>query len=80
MGMGGAARDLMISTSGGSQLDLSGFHVANANVDMSGGSQATVNLDGGLDATLSGGSRLFYVGNPTMGDINTSGGSIISRR
>lgn len=78
--MGGDAPDLTIGASGGSQLDLSGFHVANAHVEMSGGSQATVNLDGRLDATLSEGCRLSFVGNPTMGDINTSRGSIIGRK
>jgi hypothetical protein len=78
--IGGEAVGLTIDASGGSQLDLSGFHVANAHVEMSGGGQATVNLDGRLDATLSGGSHLFYVGNPTMGDINTSGGSTVAKR
>jgi Putative auto-transporter adhesin, head GIN domain len=78
--MGGQAVGLTIEASGGSQLDLSGFHITNAHVDMSGGSQATVNLDGRLDANLSGGSHLFYVGNPTMGNINTSGGSTVTRK
>jgi hypothetical protein len=80
VGMSGQAVGLTIEASGGSQLDLSGFHVTNAHVDMSGGSQATVNLDGRLDANLSGGSHLFYVGNPTMGNINTSGGSTVTKR
>jgi hypothetical protein len=78
--MTGQGAGLTIDASGGSQLDLTGFHVANAHVDMSGGSTATVNLDGRLDATLSGGARLFYVGNPTMGNIDTSGGATITKK
>ncbi len=76
----GQAGNLIIDASGGSQLDLSSFHVNNAKVNLSGGTQATVNLDGTLNADLSGGSRLFYTGNPTLGNINTSGGSTLSRR
>ena len=78
--MSGAARDLSIEASGGGRLDLSGLSVTNAQVDLNGGSQATINLNGRLDATLSGGSQLYYIGNPTLGNINTSGGSIISKR
>jgi hypothetical protein len=76
--MEGKAKNLTAICSGGSRLELSGFAVNNANIDFSGGSQGTINLDGILDADLSGGSRLFYIGNPTLGDINTSGGSNIS--
>ena len=78
--MDGEANNLMVTCSGGSRLEFSEFAVNNASIDFSGGSQGTVNLDGTLDADLSGGSRLFYIGNPTLGDINTSGGSSISPR
>jgi len=77
--MEGEAEDLSALCSGGSHLDLSEFPVSDAEVEFSGGSQGTVNLDGVLDADLSGGSRLYYMGSPTLGDINTSGGSVISR-
>jgi len=76
----GAANDLRISASSGSHLDLAEFLVHDASVNLSGGSHATINLDGRLDADLSGGSHLFYIGDPTMGDIDTSGGAIISRK
>jgi len=76
----GAVNDLRISASSGSHLELSDFTIHNANVDLSGGSHATINLDGRLDADLSGGSSLLYIGDPTMGDINTSGGSTVGRK
>ncbi len=76
----GGARDLTLEASGGSHLDLSNFNLTNAHVDLSGGSQATIHLSGTLDANLSGGSQLYYSGNPTLGNINVSGGSVISKR
>lgn len=80
MSMVGVADDLVMEASGGSRLDLSNFHVNEANVVLSGGSLATIYLDGKLDATLSGGTHLTYTGNPTMGTINTSGGGTISKK
>jgi len=76
----GAANDLSISAYDGSHLELSDFTVLNANVNLSGGSQATVNLDGRLDADLSGGSHLLYIGEPAMGDIQMSGGSTVGEK
>lgn len=76
-GLDGVANDLTISGSGGSHLGLSEFTVHNATVNLSGGSHATVNLDGILDGDVSGGSHLKYVGNPTTVDVHTSGGSTV---
>ena len=76
----GAGGNLNFVASGGSRSDLSDFPVHNAIVLLSGGSQATINLDGKLDANLSGGSQLQYIGTPTMGDIYTSGGSAITKK
>ncbi len=79
LNMKGTANNLVALCSGGSSLDLSDFKVTNADVSFSGGSQGTISLSGVLNANLSGGSRLFYIGNPTLGQINTSGGSSYSR-
>ncbi len=80
MKLEGAANDLRISASWGSSLKLSDFLVHDANVKLSGGSHADINLDGLLDADLSGGSHLRYTGDPTLGDINTSGDSTVSKQ
>ena len=76
----GEANDLTIDASSGSVLDLSDFTVHNVNVELSGASRATINLDGGLSADLSGGSNLSYIGDPTLRNIETSGGSKISKQ
>ena len=76
----GTASNLVSIVSGASNIDLSGFPVENANVNLSGASRATINLEGTLDADISGASNLQYIGDPTMGDINTSGGSTIERK
>ncbi len=76
----GTADDVEINSSGGSQLDLEAFPVSNADVNISGGGRATVNVSGTLDVNLSGGSRVLYVGEPTLGDIDLSGDSTISKK
>lgn len=73
----GVGGDLTAVVSGASRLELRNFPVHNANVDISGASQGTVNLDGRLDANASGASTLLYLGSPTLGDIRTSGASTI---
>ena len=73
----GSGSDLFTTVSGASHLDLSDFTIHNADVFLSGASWATVNLDGRLDADLSGASHLRYIGEPTLGDIQTSGDSRI---
>jgi hypothetical protein len=78
--LSGSADDLAINGSGGSQLDLETLPVDKADINLSGGSRATVNVNGTIDINLSGGSRVTYVGEPTMGDIDLSGSSTISKK
>ncbi|UCG53889.1 MAG: DUF2807 domain-containing protein [Dehalococcoidia bacterium] len=76
----GSANDVAADVSGASRLNLGGFIVNNASVTFSGASNGTVNLSGKLDADLSGASKLKYIGEPTMGNINTSGASTLSKK
>jgi hypothetical protein len=76
----GSAGDLMVDASGGSTLDLEDFPVHDANIGFSGGSSGTISLDGTLEADVSGGSRLWYIGNPTLGNIDTSGGATVQKK
>jgi len=68
----GAANNLIFRGSGASDADLSNFRVQNADVDISGASEATINVDGRLDADVSGVSTLLYIGEPTLGNIDVS--------
>jgi len=76
----GEADNLLISASGASRLELSDFPVHNVNVVLSGASHATINLDGRLDANISGASHVRYIGDPTMGNIQTSGDSTVEKK
>ncbi len=75
----GTGGDLTLNVSGASRADLSQFVVEDANVEASGASQATVNVEGRLDAEASGASRVRYRGNPTLGRIDESGASSVER-
>jgi len=77
----GSADNLIVNKgSDGSHLNLEGFSVSNADVKLTNGSQATINVDGTLNVNLSGGSEVFYVGEPTMGDIEVDWESDITKK
>jgi len=76
----GSANDMVADVSGASSFHLDDFTVNNADVDFSGASSGTVNLSRRLNADLSGASRLWYIGEPIMGNIDTSGASTISKK
>ena len=77
--LNGKAKDMDISGSGGCILNLFDFPVNNCSIDFSGGSIANINVTGKLDLALSGGSVLKYKGNPSLGNISISGGSILQK-
>ena len=72
-----SARDVTVDASGNSLVDLADFPVSDANVDAGGASTVTVNLSGMLNADASGKSSIYYQGDPTLGEIDTSGSSTI---
>ena len=78
--LAGSASNIVIDAGGASHLDLADFHVGNANVKLRGASHTTVNLDGQLDANLSGASKLYWLGKAVMGDTKTAGASTISKK
>lgn len=75
----GVGQSLRLEGSGASQANLADYLASDANVNMSGASKASVNVVGKLSATLSGASRLDYSGNPTLGTISVSSGSLLNR-
>lgn len=76
----GSAGDIEVGASGSSEADLSEFPAEDGSVDASGASTVTVNLRGRLDADASGSSDIYYLGNPTLGNIDTSGSSSVQSR
>jgi hypothetical protein len=76
----GSADNMVAVVSGASRFSLDDFTVNNTNVNISGASTGTINLDGRLDANVSGASTLLYVGDPVMGTINVSGASTLSKK
>jgi len=76
----GSANDIVIDASGASDVRLDDFSVNNVDITLRDASSGIVNLDGKLDAELSGASELRYVGEPTMGDIDISDVSAMNKR
>jgi hypothetical protein len=76
----GKASDISLDVSGASNARLENFTVRDANVTASGASSATINATGKLDVDVSGASRLYYLGNPTLGKVNVTGASTMSRK
>lgn len=75
----GNGNNLKVDGSGGSSFKLKDFKVNNVNTELSGGSEAEVNMNGRLNADQSGGSRVVYYGNATMGTTDLSGGASVSK-
>jgi len=73
----GSGEDLVMDVSGASSADLADFPVADADIQVSGASSAAVNVSGRLDVEASGASRVRYRGSPTLGSVDSSGGSSI---
>jgi len=78
--LNGSAEDVSINASGSSELDLTMFPADDADVHTSGSSQVTVHASGRLDAEVSGSSRIYYLGDPTLGRTHTSGSASIERK
>jgi hypothetical protein len=78
--LSGSGSNVRINASGASIVDLADLPAADARVQVSGASKATVNASGRLDAEASGASTVFYLGEPTLGSVETSGASSIKRQ
>lgn len=76
----GGAANLILEVSGASSVDLVSFPAIDLRAELSGASSADVNASGRLDVEASGASELSYLGNPTLGSVNTSGASTVSEK
>lgn len=77
--LSGYAKDLTINGNGGAIIKLSNFHAENCSLFFNGGCIANIYVTGTMNVSLSGGSILKYKGNPTIGTISITGGSVIQR-
>ena len=75
----GAAKNITLKVIGASKIALDQFPAQNADVDIAGASTGTVNLNGKLNANVSGASSLYWSGTAVMGDIQISGASKLRR-
>ncbi len=78
--LSGSAQNIILGASGASKVNLPDLPLDNARVDLSGASETTVNVKGELDCDLSGASRLYFQGNPVIGNVKISGASTIKHR
>lgn len=78
--LAGGAANLVLEVSGASSVDLESFPVTDLQAELSGASSAVVNASGTLDVEASGASELSYLGNPTLGSVNTSGASTVRQK
>jgi hypothetical protein len=76
----GSADDITIDASGASRINLPEFTVTTVSVNLSGASNAVVNVSTRMDVNLSGASSLEYIGSPKLGKFNMSGGSTLNQR
>jgi len=75
----GSAESSVIDVNGACELDMKDFAVQNAAIKLNGTSKCTIKVDGRLDVRLSGISYLYWIGDPVMGEIRTSGLAALSK-
>ena len=77
---GSAQNLIMEEASGSSVVNLTDFPVIDASVKAGGKSQVTVNVSGRLDVDASNSANVYYLGNPTLGTIDTTGSATVERK
>jgi hypothetical protein len=77
---GSAQNLIMEEASGISVVNLTDFPVVDASVKAGGKSQVTVNVSVSLDVDVSNSANVHYLGDPTLGTIDTSGSATVERK
>ena len=76
----GKAKNTVVYARSLSKLDLSEFESATAQIKLTEGSVASLNITGRVDTTLEKQSKFFYVGTPTFGNTIITGGSTMEAK
>ena len=75
----GNGRNAEIDGSGGAIFHLKDFSIKDADISLSGGSIVSIDMNGTLNASQSGGSQITYYGKADIGSTSFSGGSGITK-
>lgn len=78
--LSGSGGDVRAAAEGISTVNLEALTAANADVTASGVSTVIVNTGGHLDAVAEGPSNVYYLGQPTLRNIDASGGASVRPR
>jgi hypothetical protein len=78
--LNGSAENVTLSAWGASKVEMEDLSLRDAEVNLKGASEATINVQGKLNIDLSSGSRLTYTGNPTINAISVTGASSLNHR
>ena len=78
--LAGSGTSVTIEVSGASRADLEQFQVTDVDATISGASEATAFVEQNLDVEVSGASRFYFIGNPTLGRTDVSGASTIKHK
>ena len=78
--LNGSAENVTLSAWGASKAEMEDLKLRDADVNLKGASEATINVQGKLDIDLSSGSRLTYTGNPTINAISVTGASSLNHK
>ncbi|MDD5039192.1 MAG: DUF2807 domain-containing protein [Dehalococcoidales bacterium] len=78
--LAGSADRAIFNVSGASTASMPNFILNNASINLSGASEATLNVEEKLALVLSGVSKLYFYGNPTVDNISVSGASTIKHK
>jgi hypothetical protein len=77
--LAGSAGSILADISNVSNADMGGFSAHDINIKLNRLSNVTIKLDGKLDADVTGASELRWSGNPVMGTINVTTGSVFQQ-
>ena len=75
----GSGNDLWLDVSGASHLRMDEFSVNNADITLGGASTCDIDINGTLEVSLSGASKLFYTGEAVIIGTDISGGSQLKK-
>jgi len=78
--LAGSSGVLVLEVVGASSADLAEFLASDVHAVLSGASEAVVYASGTLDVEASGASHLTYVGDPTLGSVQTSVDSSVGEK